>query len=861
MNAADTTWSTLRRALVFGVVVGLGMSGITLAVGAVHSGAEASTSTAQTIAAADYSLDPANDPMPNLAVTVSQTEGLVGQGITVSWTGAEHPSVRPQGSLGGENFLQIFQCWGEDPNNPGHPDRTTCQYGGFASSASTRDSFLSSSYTVPAEDADVVVPGSGYFNPPYASVPFVSSPNGPIPNTTVSSISTTNGVKSHNTSVDVNNNQFFTKYTTNEVTWVGSDSSGVGSVKFETQTVATSPGLACGARVTDSNANVTGQSCWLVVLPRGTADNGEVNVSTSGLLWDSWKHAIAFQMDFKPVGVNCAIGTAEKQLSGSELITQAVASWQPKFCAQPSGAALVLSNGDESDALRTASKTTPGALALTTRPQSDTATDPNVYAPLSVSGVAISVAIDRRVKPIPGVPQAFVDKEGLPFETVKLTPRLVAKLLTASYLSALPSGANLSHMGYVNANSPGPNAYNLIVDNDFLNVNCGGLDQATLNDCEWYWQDISGTGVSDLLLPNGRSDLAWTLWNYVMADADARAFLDGQADPWGMKVNPWYSTNAAVNPSGSGMSYPMTSFPKADPSEKPDTTASDPSNGTGLLNLVTWRPYMNDFESGAYNTLRGDALLLGEWNRTSTPPKWTKATRALVGTQRVLAVTTAAAAAKYQATTAQLLNSAGSFVAPTTEALSAGAAAFTATSNASVLSLDPTSTSAKSAPAAYPLTMPVYAAMNPLQTDASLRGIYASFIRYVAQQGQTTGLDPGQLPPGYAPLSAGLVTQAMQAASAIQAGVRPQAATNLGSIPAANYGSGTGVTSIRSSTTTSATEVTATGAAAGALSAGETAADPHVGAVASAVPIGVASGFAAAASVPFYTRMRRRSLF
>lgn len=851
--------STLRRALTVGLIVGILTSSISAVWGMLAAPVQANTSSAKTVASSDYSLASTTDPMPNLEVTVSQTENLVGQGITISWTGASMPSVRPQSSIGGENFLQIFQCWGEDPEHPGHPDRTTCQYGGFASASATRDDYMSASYVTPTQDVPFTVPAAGWTRPPYASIPFVSSPNSPVPNTTVSSITNTNGTLVHDEAVDPNNNQFFTKYTTNEVPWVGSDPSGAGSVKFEVQTVATSPGLGCGARI-ESDASVMGQSCWLVVLPRGTADNGEVSVSKSGLLWDAWEHHVAVKLGFKPVGVNCPIGSAEQQIAGSELLSQAVASWQPGFCSKDGGAALVLSTSDESDALEAASGTEPSPLALTTRPAADTSTDVNVYAPLAVSGVAISVAIDRRVKPGSNAPQEFVRKEGSPFESIKLTPRLIAKLLTASYLSALPSGADLTHMGYVDAQHPGPNPYNLITDEDFLNVNCGGLDQATLDACEWYWQDISGVGVSDLLVPGGRSDLADALWNYVIADADAKAFLEGKADPWGMKVNPWYSTDASVNPSEEGLALPMTSFPKADPTEKVSTFESDPANGTGRIDLLTWRPLMTDFESGAYNTLRGDALMLGEWLRANTPPKWGKATRALIGDQRVLAVTTTAAAAKYQNVTAALLNTTGAYVAPTTDSLSAAAAAMQITENANVLSFSSKSVAAAAAPTAYPLTMPVYAALNPLQTDAALRSIYASFIRYVVQEGQTLGNDPGQLPLGYAPLTEGWKTKAMQVAGSIQSGIRPQTSTNLGSVSSPSYTGSGGMTSLDSVDTTAMTSVEATGEGAGSLSSGDTPGDWVPGPIGSAIPLGMASGIAAAAAAPIFTRIRRRSV-
>ncbi|WP_181408495.1 hypothetical protein, partial [Schumannella sp. 10F1B-5-1] len=46
--------------------------------------------------------------------------------------------------------------------------------------------------------------------------------------------------------IDPNTNQFFTKYTTNEVPWAGSGSDGTGTVKFEVQTKVQAPGLGCG---------------------------------------------------------------------------------------------------------------------------------------------------------------------------------------------------------------------------------------------------------------------------------------------------------------------------------------------------------------------------------------------------------------------------------------------------------------------------------------------------------------------------------------------------------------------------------------------------------------------------------------
>ena len=828
---------TVVRSLATGLVVG-SLVAVLTSVGALAlPSANASSSSAVTVTTAATDPDAANAPFPNLSVTVSQTTDLLSQGIVVSWTGGKRSS-RPTGSVGGENFLQIAQCWGEDPSNPGHPDRTTCQYGAFQTGGATRDSTVAAENIDP-HDTQFTAMGSGsFFDPPYTAIPFVATDG-----RRVDAVVPVNGVNTKVPGADVNTNEFFTAYTSNEVTWAGSDDNGTGSAKFELQTSTQSPGLGCGQPIVTANQPVVGQSCWLVIIPRGEGDSGDPFISKSGLLWDAWKHNIAVKLDFKPVGVRCEIGAAERQLSGSELIAGAVAAWQPNLCAGENGSAFAMSTGSEADVLQSASQTTPGPLAFTSIPLQTEGVDPLSYAPVGLSGVALTLSVDRRVKPGGTVPQEYKDAETTPFTELKLTPRLVAKLLTSSYWESLPDGADRSEIGFVNVDNPGPNPANLTKDPDFL----------AINDPEWGYQDLSGPALSDLLVPGGRSDLATQLWRYVLADPDAVAFLDGNPDPWGMKVNPWYSTKTTVNPSGAALSLPRDNFPKADPVEKPGTTGS---NGTGPVNLVTWRPYTNDFEQGAYLTLRGDGQLLGGWDVTATPPKYQKTPRNLLGEQKVLGLSTTAAAARYQNVTASLLNPAGQYVAPTSTSMLAAAAAMTRTAkSAQVYEYDPASTSAKGATTAYPLTMPVYAALNPLQTDASLRAIYANFIRYAVTDGQVAGADIGQLPDGYAPIPQGWKDQALASATAIENGVSPVAAT-----PTSNSDSSGGgyYPSTDSSADGGLTDPTATGDVAGDLSGPKTPDDPQLAMTAAAVPVGFLSGLLAAAAVPLLPRMRRR---
>ena len=832
--------SMFVRSSLVGLVVG-SMTAVTAATGIIVSTpepAEAATAEPVTVTARDYDPDYQNAPMPDLEVTFSQTSDLTSQGINISWKGAAVPSVVPGGLEGGRNFMQIFQCWGEDAENPGRPDRETCQYGGLLTQASTRDGSVNERKVAP-EDIKYTAPELGLTEPAYTSIPFRAVTGEVIRSTQPDA----NGIPRY-VDVDVNTNQFFTKFTTNEISWVGSGNDGTNSIPFEIQTVMDAPGLGCGTPRLSGSVVVSVQSCWLVVLPRGTADNGERAIIRSGLFWDAWENHLAVKLDFKPVGVRCQIGVAEKQIAGSELMTQAIASWQPQLCLQENGAAFVVNTGSDQDAAYKASLTTPGPLAMTSRAYENSTLDPNVYAPIAVSGASIVFNIDRRASSADGVPTNIKDSDGTPFTNMNLTPRLLAKLLTNSYVFSLPDFADRSHIGFLSYDNPGENPFTLAKDPDFWQV----------NEEEWKYQSINSPSVADALIPTGRSDIAWAIWNYIMADAEARAFLNGEPDPWGMVINPWYSTNPDVNPTGVGKTYPRDDFPKADPIEKPSTLESDSQNGTGAINLVAFRPYTSDFERGAYYTLRSDGQILGGWQKESIPARWGKSPRDLVGSRKVIAVSTSGSAAKFATITASLRNSAGNFVAPNLQSMSAAVSAMTTSENSAVVEFDHESSEAKSATSAYPLTMPVYAALNPLMSDAPLRATYANLIRYAVQSGQVPGSDAGNLPQGYAPIPATWVSQAMNAASAIQAGIKPKTPVDIGSIPPATYvpisnqpPQGTGLNEV----------IQGSGDIA-ILTAGSTVADPNMGALSGIVPLSLLTGLASAFAVPIFTRARKR---
>lgn len=853
-----------------GIVAGLGIFSVTGGSGAIIgsiSSATAEDSSAVTVTAKSQDPDAANAPFPDLSVTVSQTRALESQGIVVSWTGGKASTV-PSQQIGGANFLQIFQCWGDEENNPNSPDRTTCQYGISGVPGSHRDDVRESDSSVAAEDKPYTVPGEGFASPTYTSIPFRAANGKTVASVVDGKYNYAVAADGSKSLPDMNTNEFFSKYTTNMVSWAGSGGDGSGSVKFEVQTAMQSQGLGCGNPVTATDGTISGASCWLVIVPRGAKDSGSSFITQSGLFWDAWKHRIAVKLDFKPIGVRCPIGSSERQLAGSELISRAVSSWQPAVCNTQGGSIYSAITSAESDAALAANGTQAAPLALTSRALNpELGTDRLRYAPIGITGAAVSFAVDRNPRPgDPSVPEDVRGRVGLPFTSLKLTPRLMAKLLTSSYLDSLPTFANRDHLSRQvdtgKRDQDGKpilekvfNPRTLTYDPDFLAV----------NDPEWAYQALAAASMADVLIPQGRSDAAWAVWQYVLSDQSARDFLDGKPDPWGMTVNPWSATKDEANTSGTALSLPREDFPKADPVEQAATSAAGP------VNLVTWRPYVNDFDSGAYDTLRGDGLILGDWNPTSIPPKYGKADRNLPGRQSVLALTDTASAARYQVVTAALQNPAGQFVEATTESMSAAAAAMTADpQQPQVFGFDPTSDAARGAASAYPLTMPVYAALNPRMEDAELRASYAAFIRFVSSTGQEPGTSIGQLPSGYVPLPEAWRDRARAAADDIQNGTVP----TTPSAPPATAGGSTGgvpfpaggvvgsrtspVAAPAAASAAGPSDPVATGSTAGALAGATTPDDPDMGAIAWALPGSVLGGLACAFAVPLLGRLRRR---
>src|SRR5208283_1566607 len=111
---------------------------------------------------------------------------------------------------------------------------------------------------------------------------------------------------------------------------------------------------------------------------------------------------------------------------------------------------------------------------------------------------------------------------GQPYTDLKLTPLLLAKLLTESYpadLAVQQEDPALSH-----------NPLNITLDPEFQQLN-PGITPNSLGASE---------AASELMAMAGDSDVMEALTTYITDDPTARAWLNGTPDQWGMVVNPAY---------------------------------------------------------------------------------------------------------------------------------------------------------------------------------------------------------------------------------------------------------------------------------------------------------------------------------
>ncbi|MFK0281835.1 hypothetical protein ACIQVL_15375 [Streptomyces sp. NPDC090499] len=783
----------------------------------------------------------------DMKFTVSQTKDLTSQAVTVSWTGGTPTTFA--GTSFNTDFVQIMQCWGDDdgtvPSNPG-PSRTQCQYGASPTTNrtswpgngqdDTRQIFYSADPTNYGQDNRY---GAANPNAP-GEVPFKS-----VDGTTI----TTN----------TQNNALFNYNTTNEIDFGRTGTNGTGKEYFEVQTANEAPHLGCGVPVTTDGVTRP-RSCWLVIVPQGHldldgkpyADQSQVNAG-SPVSSTNWQNRIAVKLDFNSVGSNCALGADERPTTGSELAADAMTSWQAQLCSvgkvygytelgEPDTRSRLISDSSSTGLAFTTRKL--GADAGTTAPSGTT-----TYAPVALSGAVIGFTIERRPKS--GAPDSIRKLAGTKVESIKLDQRLVAKLLTESYRNSswgsVINGTAAKGYGWTKNNPAG-----IASDPEFIALNP-----------EFAYLSVAETPATDtdLITSLGHSDTARAIWQWILADKDARQFLAGVPDDDGMRVNPYYSTNADLNPTGVAFDPSSTDdYPKSDPWCTVPPGSDAPSTATQCM--TDFHPYVDDMHSGALHTRRADTLWKSTWDALSSPQAYKSPGPQTVGSRFVITITDAASAARYGLQTAELKNTAGKYVAPSTASLTAAAATAT---GSGIAEITPANATAKGA---YPLSELVYAAVRPGKVSKTARWDYSALLHYAAATGQTPGADPGKLPDGYAPLSSKLRAQTVKAANSLLTYTGPTSSDGgtadgggtdtSGGAPSGTDGvnggttggPGTGTPADGSSTSPSAKPSFDGGQALETTAAGNTPADP-ANPLRYAVPVGAALGAVAGVGAPF----------
>lgn len=548
---------------------------------------------------------------------------------------------------------------------------------------------------------------------------------------------------------------------------------GTGYTDMQIQTSVQNSSLGCDAS----------HSCSLVVLPFWGGNNQVQPVNCADHSADlsfpgspaqdlnnpwyspcTWADRITIPLSFAPTPVQACTSTDYAfSAQGSPMLERVMGQWQPGWCTGASGTSKVVLNYDstvnEYEA-RTSFLGVGGGGGLSSSTDVALVTDPPgseqagassrqfTYAPIETTSITIAYYVDNQVTQEP-------------ITDLKLNARLVAKLLTESYSLSLGQckTGQTTQSDLCDPKVLG-NPVSIFTDPEFYQLNP-----------EYTQADfVSETGNSNLegdFLPivlAGNSDMTYELTRWIYADPQARAFMQGEPDQWGMHVNTYYEQ-------GQSQTYPISQFQVLDPGFS-SRNISDPylstmqvawNPVTGLDNVASdlagWTPSGDQFAascSGGVNTqppcIGGNPI-----NAKDLPVHFPQ--RAL------FAVLDSGTATAYRFPMAQLVNSAGDAVSPDAASMTAAVTAMKTNPDGITQYQDFNSTPAN----AYPLTEVQYAMVPTCGLTSTKARAVSTFLNDVADS-QSYGVSLGQIPPfgGYLALNDKQVQQTLAAAQSVQ---------------------------------------------------------------------------------------------
>lgn len=752
-------------------VLGAVTAAVIIAVGVMPQPAAAAGLTKTVTATRVHLVDGVERPVDRrtVSVTVDQTTGLRDrQTVNVSWRGA-HPTggvvLDPNSSLAAnqqEYPVVLLQCRGKEGAGL---RRETC----FTQSPPER---WNGGYSTPFPSwrldraaplaerqryINVPTPRpSGCRNPALAErwLPFVAANGNSYPGGPPAC------AQQAPEAIDIGTSSLALPGNT---TYGATRSDGTGSARFNVRTAENNASLGCSQRVVCSLVviPIVGISCdaQASMLPADQRPEDEESAadaasscmadgvyapgqpnnpstfadpSVVGALWwseSNWRHRITVPLSFAPASNTCDIvGADSVDLYGSELAVPATQQWAPTFCLDPKRIPFKHVQTGEPQA-RNLLKAGSVNAALTSHAPEGGYGRPVVSAPIGMSGFAIGFTVDGD------------DKREL--QQLKLSPRLLAKLITQSYtVNAIIKS------GYTALSN---NPLDITQDPEFRALNPGAPTSSR------------HVAAATLLNLSSGSDVVSALTGYIDADPEARAWLDGQPDSSGMVVNPNYK----------GITLPVDTW------ELRDTYQYEYRNNRCLEAAPV--PYL-PLVAAPLGRLAGIAqamqFSIGNSQIVCIDPGigFTEGLRlSAVGRQPqggrfMLGLMALADAERYQVSTASLQSSAQRFVAPTATSLRAAVRALQADEATGTWDFPYGDLPAD----AYPGAMVAYAAVPTSGLSKREALGYASFVRFAATKGQVPGAQTGELPAGFLPMTASnglgaLASFSLRAADAIEA--------------------------------------------------------------------------------------------
>ena len=435
----------------------------------------------------------------------------------------------------------------------------------------------------------------------------------------------------------------------------------------------------------------------------------------------SWAKRIVFPLSFARTAAACPVKNPAFTAAGSPMLARAMDSWTAALCAGSHGMTISYDGTIAEPQALSELGTGQTDVALTTRTASaqGISTGPKhyVYAPVAVSAMSIAHWFDNPVT-------------GQPVTKIQLNQRLLLKLLTTSYafdndgcpspVQGVPCDKGVDH-----------NPLSLFRDREFLKLN---PEYASQNGQPPQVSPPVDGNIEIPTVVSGQSDTTWTMTRWIDANKDASQFLAGHPDPYGTHLNTYYK----------GLQYPTNAFTAQDPFPFIAHLYNPifPFGEVAIDQAQNWPPEFSDMkdQSGNYPRL---------------PPQ-------LPGQRALIALTGQGDAAAFLFPVTAIPNATGHFVGPTNAGMAAAVATMIPAGNGTLqVNLH------SGNPAVYPLTMVIYAVAPTSGTSHAKAAAIAKFIDYAAGAGQSPGLRPGQLPPGFLPLTAKLRAQARRAAQEV----------------------------------------------------------------------------------------------